>query len=74
MDLIVSGRRVNAHEALRFGLCEYVVPHGQARAQAEELAHTIAGFPQSCLRADRRSARTVSQAVKAAAATSAIIE
>ena len=57
MDLILTGRRVDADEALRIGLCEYVVPEGDARARAEALAHDIARFPQSCLRADRRSAR-----------------
>ena len=57
MDLILTGRRVDADEALRIGLCEYVVPAGGARAKAEELAHDISRFPQSCVRADRRSAR-----------------
>ena len=57
MDLILTGRRVDAEEAFRIGLCEYVVPPGEARAKAEALAHDIARFPQSCLRADRRSAR-----------------
>lgn len=57
MDLILTGRRVDAEEALRIGLCEYVVPEGDARAKAETLAHDIAKFPQSCVRADRRSTR-----------------
>lgn len=58
MDLILTGRRVDADEALRIGLCEYVVPEGQARAKAEALAHDLCRFPQSCMRADRRSVRT----------------
>jgi enoyl-CoA hydratase len=57
MDLILTGRKVEAAECLAIGLCEYVVPDGQARAKAEELAHAIAHFPQSCMNADRRSAR-----------------
>lgn len=57
LDLILTGRRVDADEALRIGLCEYVVPQGDARARAEALAHDIARFPQSCMRADRRSVR-----------------
>ena len=57
MDLILTGRRVNADEALAIGLCEYLVPEGEARQRAEALAHDIARFPQNCMRADRRSAR-----------------
>ena len=57
MDLILTGRRVNADEALRIGLCEYVVPEHQARTKAEEIANAISKFPQSCMNADRRSLR-----------------
>ena len=57
MDLILTGRRVDADEALRIGLCEYVAPAGGARAKAESLAREIARFPQSCMNADRRSVR-----------------
>jgi len=56
MDLILTGRKVEAEEALRIGLAERVVPAGQARQAAEDLAHQIARFPQACLRTDRRSA------------------
>ena len=58
MDLVLTGRRVDADEALAIGLCEYVVPEGEAREKAEALARDIARFPQSCMRADRRSVRT----------------
>ena len=57
MDLILTGRRIDAEEALQIGLCEYVVPSGNARMRAEELAHEIARFPQSCMLVDRRSTR-----------------
>lgn len=57
MDLILTGRKVDADEALRIGLCEYVVPEGYARDRAESLARDIAAFPQGCMRADRRSVR-----------------
>jgi enoyl-CoA hydratase len=55
LDLILTGRRVGAAEALAIGLCDRVVPDGKARAAAEELALAIARFPQACLRADRAS-------------------
>ena len=56
MDLILTGRQVMAEECERIGLCEYVVPEGQARNRAEALAAEIARFPQRCMQADRRSA------------------
>ena len=55
LDLILTGRKVTAEEALRIGLCEQVVPDGQSRRRAETLALEIARFPQGCMRADRRS-------------------
>lgn len=57
MDLILTGRSVDAAEALSFGLVNRVVPAGQARSAAVELAHRIARMPQTCLRGDRNSAR-----------------
>ena len=57
LDLILTGRRVDADEALRIGLCEYIVSEGDARKKAETIAHEIARFPQSCMRADRKSTR-----------------
>ncbi|HZS40239.1 MAG TPA: crotonase/enoyl-CoA hydratase family protein [Polyangia bacterium] len=56
LDLILTGRPVDAAEALAIGLTNRVVPKGTARQAAEELARQIAAFPQLCLRADRRSA------------------
>jgi len=56
LDLILTGRAVGAEEALAIGFANRVVPPGQARAAAEELAAELAGFPQDCLRSDRASA------------------
>jgi len=56
LDMILTGRPVDAAEALSFGLVNRVVPAGQARAEAQELARQIARFPQACLRSDRLSA------------------
>lgn len=55
LDLILTGRPVAADEALAIGLVSRVVPHGRARHAAEELAHDLARFPQTCLRHDRHS-------------------
>jgi enoyl-CoA hydratase len=56
LEIILTGRKVPAEECLRIGLCEYLVPNGEVRAKAEELAHDIASFSPVCVRADRRSA------------------
>ncbi len=53
MDLVLTGRAVGADEALAIGLVTRVVPTGQSRAAAEELAAELARFPQTCLREDR---------------------
>jgi enoyl-CoA hydratase len=55
MDLVLTGRPVDAHEALQIGLANRVVATGQSRAAAEELARELARFPQRCLREDRLS-------------------
>src|SRR5689334_15573164 len=55
MEIILTGRKVPADEALRIGCCEQVVPDGTSRQAAEAMAHEIARFPQVCMRADRRS-------------------
>ncbi|MCC2637345.1 MAG: crotonase/enoyl-CoA hydratase family protein [Moraxellaceae bacterium] len=56
MDMILTGRPVEAQEALQMGLANRVVPAGQALAAARELALQVAAFPQACLRGDRLSA------------------
>ncbi len=53
LDLILTGRAVDAAEALTMGLVNRVVPAGQALAEAVALAETIAAFPQPTVRSDR---------------------
>ncbi|MFA7666359.1 MAG: crotonase/enoyl-CoA hydratase family protein [Burkholderiaceae bacterium] len=55
LEIILTGRKVPAEEALRIGMCEQVVATGKAREAAEEMAHEIARFPQAAVRADRRT-------------------
>jgi enoyl-CoA hydratase len=56
MDLILTGRGVDAEEALQMGLANRVVEDGQALASALDLAQQLSRFPQNCLRSDRLSA------------------
>lgn len=56
MDLILTGRSVDADEALRIGLADRVVEPGAARAEAEALALSLSALPQACLRNDRLAA------------------
>ena len=55
LDMILTGRPVEATEALGMGLANRIVPVGQSRPAAEELAHQIAQFPQVCMNIDRAS-------------------
>jgi enoyl-CoA hydratase len=55
LDMILTGRPVDASEALSMGLANRVVPAGEALAAAQELAAELARLPQACLRSDRLS-------------------
>jgi enoyl-CoA hydratase len=56
LDLILTGRPVDAEEAHRIGLVSEVVEPGEHLSRALELAERIAGFPQETMLADRRAA------------------
>jgi enoyl-CoA hydratase/carnithine racemase len=56
MDLIVTGRVIDAREAQRLGLVGEVVPRGACLARARELAHAVAALPQPALRTDKEAA------------------
>jgi enoyl-CoA hydratase len=57
MDMILTGRAVDADEALAFGLVNLKVRAGQALPAARRLAAELAALPQACLRSDRASVR-----------------
>ena len=70
LDLILTGRAVDAAEALSMGLVNRVVPDGTALGAAVSLAHSIARHPFTCLLADRasvlgRPGRTTGEALAA---------
>jgi enoyl-CoA hydratase len=56
MDLILTGRRVDAEECLAIGLANRLCDDGAALDTALELARELTRFPQACMRADRMSA------------------
>jgi enoyl-CoA hydratase len=55
LELILTGRPVEAEEALRIGLVNEVVPGGQHLSRSVELAEQLAGFPQETMLSDRRA-------------------
>ena len=56
LELILTGRPVDAEEALRIGLVNEVVAPERHLDRALELAERIASFPQETMLADRRAA------------------
>lgn len=56
MDLILTGRPVDANEALQFGIANRIAPTGKALEVALDLAAQLSNFPQNCMRNDRQSA------------------
>ncbi len=56
LELILTGRPVEAEEAHRIGLVNEVVEPGKHLDRALELAERIASFPQETMLADRRAA------------------
>lgn len=55
MELILTGRVIDAEEALRIGLVNEVVPSGTCLARAVELAAQIAALPQPAIRTDHEA-------------------
>lgn len=55
LDLILTGREIDAAEAERIGLVDRLVPDGTALEAAIELAEQIAASPWRCVVSDRRA-------------------
>jgi len=56
LELIITGRVIDAREAERIGLVNEVVPKGKSLDRALELAEFICGLPQPALRTDKEAA------------------
>ena len=44
LDMLLTGRRLNAQEALQMGLVNRIVPRSELLKTADEIAHTIASY------------------------------
>jgi enoyl-CoA hydratase len=56
LDMLLTGRAVEADEAIAIGLATRKVERGTTRAEAEKLAQQLAGFPPIAMSSDRQSA------------------
>jgi len=56
LELIITGRVIDAQEAERIGLVQEVVPKGQSLARALELAEYLCRLPQPAMRTDKEAA------------------
>ena len=55
MELVITGRHMDAQEALQVGLANEIVPRGRALDRAQQLAREIAKLPQGAIRSDKES-------------------
>jgi enoyl-CoA hydratase len=56
LELIITGRVIDAREAERIGLVNQVVPKGKSLERALELAEFICSLPQPAIRTDKEAA------------------
>jgi enoyl-CoA hydratase len=55
LDMMMTGRPVEAEEAMQIGLADRRCKDGEALSEARKLALQLAGFPQAALLSDRAS-------------------
>ena len=55
LDMMLTGRAVDAQEAYTIGLANRLVGKGQAHREAERLTHALSGLPQLAMLSDRCS-------------------
>lgn len=55
LDLVITGRVINARYAERIGLVSSVVAKGEGLAKAVELAEFVASLPQEAIRTDKEA-------------------
>ena len=55
MELIITGKRIDAREAYRIGLANEVVPPERLMPRARELAREISRLPQGSIRVDKET-------------------
>jgi len=58
LDLLLTGRTVDAAEALQIGLVEYVFPAEQVMAEALAIAKTIASYPKTSIESTKKCVNT----------------
>ena len=55
MELVITGKRIDAQEAYRIGLANEVVPDDKLMGRAMELAKSICSLPQGSIRTDKET-------------------